>query len=137
MYAVELFHTLRQKEIVGTLPQVIEDLVIDSRSVQPGSVFICIKGYTVDGHDYAQQAVDSGATVIVTVRKLQLVGDVCQVIVQSTNRTLGILAAKFYDYPSRDIMMVGVTGTNGKTSVAGIIHNILIGMARNAPWLER
>ena len=128
MYAVELFHTLRQKEIIGKLPQVIEDLVIDSRSVQPGSVFICIKGYTVDGHDYAQQAVDSGATVIVTERKLALASDACQVIVQSTDRTLGILAAKFYDYPSKDIAMFGVTGTNGKTSVAGIIHNILIGM---------
>ena len=128
MYAIELFHTLRQKHIIGNLPNEIEDLVIDSRSVQPGSVFICIKGYTVDGHDYAQQAVDNGATVIVTEKKLDLEGNVCQVIVQSTNRTLGILAAKFYDYPSKDIAMIGVTGTNGKTSVAGIFHNILIGM---------
>ena len=128
MYAVELFHTLRQKQIIGKLPNEIEDLVIDSRSVQPGSVFICIKGYTVDGHNYAQQAVDNGATVIVTEKKLDIAGDVCQVIVQSTDRTLGILAAKFYDYPSKDISMFGVTGTNGKTSVAGIIHNILIGM---------
>ena len=128
MYAVELFNTLRQKQIIGKLPNVIEDLVIDSRSVQAGSVFICIKGYTVDGHDYAKQAVEAGATVIVTERKLDLPENIAQVIVESTERTLGILAAKFYDYPSKDITMMGVTGTNGKTSVAGIIHNILIGM---------
>lgn len=128
MYAVELFHTLRQKEIIGSLPQTIEDIVIDSRAVQPGSVFVCIKGFTVDGHDFAQQAVDNGATVIVTEKKLELTGDVAQVIVQSTDRTLGILATKFYDYPSKDLTMIGVTGTNGKTSVAGIIHNILMGM---------
>ena len=128
MYAVELFNTLRQKQIIGKLPNVIEDLVIDSRSVQAGSVFICIKGYTVDGHDYATQAVEAGASVIVTERKLDLPENIAQVIVESTERTLGILAAKFYDYPSKDITMMGVTGTNGKTSVAGIIHNILIGM---------
>ena len=128
MYAVELFNTLRQKQIIGKLPNVIEDLVIDSRSVQAGSVFICIKGYTVDGHDYAKQAVEAGATVIVTERKLDLPENIAQVIVQSTDRTLGILAAKFYDYPSKDMTMIGVTGTNGKTSVAGIIHNILMGM---------
>ena len=128
MYAVELFNTLRQKQIIGKLPNVIEDLVIDSRSVQAGSVFICIKGYTVDGHDYAKQAVEAGATVIVTERKLELPENIAQVIVESTERTIGILAAKFYDYPSKDITMMGITGTNGKTSVAGIIHNILIGM---------
>lgn len=132
MYAVELLSTLRQKRIVGKLPNVIEDLVIDSRSVQPNSMFICIKGYTVDGHDYAQHAVDAGATVIVTERELELSGNVAQVIVRNSDRSLGILAATFFDYPSRDITMMGVTGTNGKTSVAGIIHNILLGMGEKS-----
>lgn len=110
----------------------ITDIAIDSRSVQPNSLFICIKGFTVDGHDYAQKAVDAGATVIVTERLLQLDGEITQVIVKNTTRTLGILAAKFFDYPSKDIMMIGVTGTNGKTSVSGIIHNILIGLGEKS-----
>ena len=114
MYAEELFSTLMQKKIVGQLPKVIQDIAIDSRSVQPNSLFICIKGYTVDGHDYAQQAVNAGATVLVTERLLEVEGDVAQVIVNSTDRTLGILAAKFFDYPSKDLTMIGVTGTNGK-----------------------
>jgi UDP-N-acetylmuramoyl-L-alanyl-D-glutamate-L-lysine ligase len=80
MYAVELFSTLRQKEIIGQLPDVIEDLVIDSRSVQAGSVFICIKGYTVDGHDYASKAVEAGASVIVTERPLTLPDTVAQIV---------------------------------------------------------
>ena len=132
MYAEELFSTLMQKKIVGQLPKLITDIAIDSRSVQPKSLFICIKGYTVDGHNYAQKAVDAGATVIVTERLLQLEGEVAQVIVKNTSRTLGILAAKFFDYPSKDIMMIGVTGTNGKTSVSGIIHNILIGLGEKS-----
>lgn len=132
MYAAELFHTLTQKKIIGKLPHVISDLAIDSRAVQPNSVFICIKGFTVDGHDFAQQAVDSGASVVVTERELDLTGEVAQVVVQNTNRTLGILAAKFFDYPSKDLTMIGVTGTNGKTSVAGIIHQILMGLGEKS-----
>ncbi|MEG0470957.1 MAG: UDP-N-acetylmuramoyl-L-alanyl-D-glutamate--2,6-diaminopimelate ligase [Solibacillus sp.] len=132
MYAEELLSTLMQKKVIGQLPNIVKDIVIDSRSVQPSSLFICIKGYTVDGHEYAQQAVDAGATVIVTERELTLDGNVAQIIVQSTTRTLGLLAAKFFDYPSKDLMMVGITGTNGKTSVAGIIHNILIGLGEKS-----
>lgn len=132
MYAEELLSTLMQKKIVGQLPKLITDIAIDSRSVQPNSLFICIKGFTVDGHDYAQKAVDAGATVIVTERLLQLDGEMAQIIVKNTTRTLGILAAKFFDYPSKDIMMIGVTGTNGKTSVSGIIHNILIGLGEKS-----
>ncbi|MER1984557.1 MAG: UDP-N-acetylmuramoyl-L-alanyl-D-glutamate--2,6-diaminopimelate ligase [Solibacillus sp.] len=132
MYVEELLCSLMQKKIVGHLPNIVKDIAIDSRSVQPNSMFICIKGYTVDGHDYAQQAVDAGATIIVTERELQLEGDVAQVLVQSTDRTLGILAAKFFDYPSKDITMIGVTGTNGKTSVSGIIHNILVGIGEKS-----
>ena len=110
----------------------IKDIAIDSRSVQPKSVFICINGYTVDGHDYAQKAVDAGATIVVSERPLQLEGNVAQVIVKNTNRALGLLATKFFDYPSEDITMIGVTGTNGKTSVSSIIHNILIGMGERS-----
>ncbi|MFL0581276.1 UDP-N-acetylmuramoyl-L-alanyl-D-glutamate--2,6-diaminopimelate ligase [Solibacillus silvestris] len=132
MYAEELLSTLMQKKVVGQLPKLITDIAIDSRSVQPNSLFICIKGFTVDGHDYAQKAVDAGATVIVTERLLQLDGEIAQVIVKNTTRSLGILAAKFFDYPSKDIMMIGVTGTNGKTSVSGIIHNILIGLGEKS-----
>lgn len=132
MYAEELLSPIALKKIVGRLPGLIKDLAVDSRGVQPSTMFICIKGYTVDGHDFAQQAVDAGATVIVTERELQLEGNVAQVIVQDTDRALGILAAKFFDYPSKDLAMIGITGTNGKTSVAGIYHNILIGLGEKS-----
>ncbi|RUL54293.1 UDP-N-acetylmuramoyl-L-alanyl-D-glutamate--2,6-diaminopimelate ligase [Lysinibacillus antri] len=132
MYTEELISAIPFKEIIGQLPNTIVDISIDSRSVQPKSLFICIKGYTVDGHDYAQKAVEMGATVIVTERQLQLEGEIAQIIVQDTNRALGILAAKFFDYPSTDMTMIGVTGTNGKTSVSGIIHHMLIGMGEKS-----
>ncbi|CAM5190021.1 UDP-N-acetylmuramyl-tripeptide synthetase OS=Ureibacillus acetophenoni OX=614649 GN=murE PE=3 SV=1 [Ureibacillus acetophenoni] len=132
MYAEELLSVIPIKKVIGQLPSNVIDLSIDSRSVQPKSIFICIKGYTVDGHDYAQKAVDSGATIVVTEKELHLEGQVAQVIVDDTNRALGLIAAKFFDYPSNDITMIGVTGTNGKTSVSGIIHHMLIGMGEKS-----
>lgn len=128
MNTVELLSVIPEKRIIGQLPDKIKDIFVDSRSVQPKSMFICIKGYTVDGHDFAQKAVNAGATVIVTEKQLSLEGTVAQVIVQNTDRVLGLLAAKFFDYPSKDMMMIGVTGTNGKTSVSNIIHNMIIGL---------
>lgn len=132
MYTEEFLSALPQKRIVGQLPTNIKNITIDSRSVEPGTVFICIKGYTVDGHDYAQKAIEAGATVVVTERELTLSGNVAQVIVNNTDRALGLLAAKFFDYPSNEIAVFGVTGTNGKTSVTGIIHNMLIGMGEKS-----
>ncbi|MGM9949242.1 MAG: UDP-N-acetylmuramoyl-L-alanyl-D-glutamate--2,6-diaminopimelate ligase [Lysinibacillus sp.] len=132
MYAEEILSALPHKKIIGRLPNTIKDIAIDSRGVQPSTLFICIKGYTVDGHDFAQKAVEGGATIVVTERELDLTGDVAQVIVDSTDRALGLLAAKFFDYPSNDLTMIGVTGTNGKTSVAGIIHNIMVGLGEKS-----
>ncbi len=132
MYAEELLSVIPLKKVIGQLPNNIKDISIDSRSVQPKSLFICIKGYTVDGHDFAQKAVDAGATIVVSEKELQLEGNVAQVIVHDTDRTLGLLAAKFFEYPSNDITMIGVTGTIGKTSVAGIIHHMLVGMGEKS-----
>ncbi len=132
MYTEELLSVIPLKTVIGQLPNTVRDISIDSRSVQPKSLFICIKGYTVDGHDFAQKAVDAGATVVVTERELKLDGEVAQIIVNDTDRTLGLLAAKFFDYPSNDLTMIGVTGTNGKTSVSGIIHHMLVGMGERS-----
>ena len=132
MYAEELLSALPLKKVIGELPKQVVDLAIDSRSVQPNSLFVCIKGYTVDGHNYAQKAVDAGATIIVAEHELSLTGQIAQVIVKDTDRAISLLAAKFFDYPSNDLTMIGVTGTNGKTSVTGIIQNILQGMGERS-----
>lgn len=95
MYTEELLSVIPLKTVIGQLPNTVKDISIDSRSVQPKSLFICIKGYTVDGHDFAQKAVDAGATVVVADHELQLDGEVAQVIVNDTDRALGLLAAKF------------------------------------------
>lgn len=133
MNAEHLFAALPLKEIQGILPDDITDLAVDSRAVHAGGVFVCIEGYTVDGHQFVQQAIQNGARVIVASKEVQVdIEKVAVVYVPNTSRALGLLAARYYHYPSKKMTMIGVTGTNGKTSVSGIIHAILLKMGEKA-----
>jgi UDP-N-acetylmuramoyl-L-alanyl-D-glutamate--2,6-diaminopimelate ligase len=95
----------------------------DNRKVQQGSLFICIKGYTVDGHDFAQSAVENGAAAILAERPLMV--DVPVVVVNDTKRAMAVLADAFYEHPTKQLHLIGITGTNGKTTTSHLIEKIL------------
>jgi UDP-N-acetylmuramoyl-L-alanyl-D-glutamate--2,6-diaminopimelate ligase len=116
------------KHLHSLIPFSEEDLDItsienDNRKVQKGSLFVCIKGYTVDGHDFAGSAVQNGAAAILAERPLSL--DVPVIIVNDTNRALAVLADAFYGQPTKKLHLIGVTGTNGKTTTSHLIEKIL------------
>lgn len=117
---IQALHDFRTPPIEN--PDIIS-IEMDSRAVVPGSLFVCIKGYTVDGHDYIQQAIDRGAVAIVAQKDVD--ASVPVIKVNDTMRTLAILANAFYENPSENLHMIGVTGTNGKTSVTHLIEDIL------------
>lgn len=94
----------------------------DNRKVQQGSLFICIKGYTVDGHDFAQLAVENGAAAILAERPLKL--DVPVLVVNDTKRAMAVLADAFYEHPTKQLHLIGITGTNGKTTTSHLIEKI-------------
>lgn len=94
----------------------------DNRKVQKGSLFICIKGYTVDGHDFAESAVKMGAAAVVAERPLALAVPV--IVVNDTTRAMAVLADAFYQQPSKKFHLIGITGTNGKTTTSHIIEKI-------------
>lgn len=125
MNSKELLGNIPHQLISGLLPEQIHHVSMDSRDVREGTLFVCIKGYTVDGHDFAQQAVAKGATAVLTEKPMSL-GNAAVILVDDTSRALGLAAAKFYGYPSKQLQVIGVTGTNGKTSVAGILHSLLM-----------
>lgn len=100
----------------------IRSIEMDSREVRQGSLFFCIKGYTVDGHDFVDQAIENGAVAIIAERKLDV--DVPVIIVSDSKRTMAILANVFYDHPTSRMQVVGVTGTNGKTTVTHMLERI-------------
>jgi UDP-N-acetylmuramoyl-L-alanyl-D-glutamate--2,6-diaminopimelate ligase len=104
-------------------PLQITGLAYDSRIVRPGTLFFCIPGYERDGHDFAAAAIAAGARALVVERPLGL--DTPEILVQSSRAAMGPLAACFYGDPSSELSVVGVTGTNGKTTTAHLVRALL------------
>ena len=99
----------------------ITGIAVDSRKVQKGNLFVCVCGEKTDGHEYAMEAIKNGAAMIVTERPLALA---CEIVLPDTRRALASLYATWYQNPQQDLKVYGVTGTNGKTSVVGILEHI-------------
>jgi len=118
MRACELF-----EDAAGFEDVKISGIFNDSRRIIPGGVFVCITGENDDGHRYADRAEKLGAAVIVAQKEIE--ASIPVVYVDDTTKTLSILAQKFYNYPSRRLKLIGVTGTNGKTTVTFLIKAIL------------
>jgi UDP-N-acetylmuramoyl-L-alanyl-D-glutamate--2,6-diaminopimelate ligase len=109
--------------IVGDGTVEISALAYDSRKVRPGTLFFCVPGEKVDGHDFAAQVVEEGAAALVVERELPL--DVPQVVVADARAAMAPLAARFWGDPTAELRVVGVTGTNGKTTTAFLLREIL------------
>jgi UDP-N-acetylmuramoyl-L-alanyl-D-glutamate--2,6-diaminopimelate ligase len=101
----------------------IEGLAYDSRRVAPGDLFFCVSGYQSDGHEFAAQALEHGAVALVVERRLSL--RVPEVLVPSSRDAMAPLAARFFADPSSELRVVGITGTNGKTTTAYLVRALL------------
>ncbi|SPF35775.1 UDP-N-acetylmuramoyl-L-alanyl-D-glutamate--2, 6-diaminopimelate ligase [Candidatus Desulfosporosinus infrequens] len=106
----------------GNTEVIVQGMSMDSRCVQPGDLFACVPGFQVDGHDFATRAIASGAVALVVERLLPF--DVPQIMVANVRQVLGFLAAQVYGCPSEQLELVGVTGTNGKTTITYLIEKI-------------
>lgn len=101
----------------------IRDIKINSREVEPGDLFVCTMGVTADRHDFVEEAIAHGASAIVASRPVE--SSVPVIYVEDTNRELPLLASRFYDEPEKKLKLIAITGTNGKTTVAGILQDLL------------
>ena len=119
----ELLKTLSISRIVGKDQIEIKGLTADSRRVKSGDLFVCLPGFTVDGHEYAAKAVASGAAAILAQQEVEV--DVPIVYVPDSRRAMAILADSFFHQPSQQMKVIGVTGTNGKTTSTHIIQSIM------------
>jgi UDP-N-acetylmuramoyl-L-alanyl-D-glutamate--2,6-diaminopimelate ligase len=107
----------------GDMDAEIASLAYDSRKVRPGALFFCAPGEKVDRHDFAPAAVEAGAVALVVEHELDL--DVAQVLVPDARAAMAPVAARFYGDPTAELRVVGVTGTNGKTTTAFLLREIL------------
>ena len=105
--------------------QEISSFCHDSRLATDGSLFVCIKGSAVDGHDFAHQAYSAGCRSFLAERELSLPSDACVIITENTRRGLAEISAEFYDHPSKKLHVVGITGTKGKTTSALTAYTLL------------
>jgi len=110
--------------VIGDSAVEVADLVYDSRKVEPGTLFFCVVGEKVDGHEFGARAVEEGAVALVVERELTEL-EVTQVVVADSRAAMAPLAARFWGDPTAQLRVAGVTGTNGKTTTAFLLHEIL------------
>src|SRR6201984_2441444 len=111
------------RQIVGTLDRPVESIADDSARVQRNGLFVAMQGEKVDGHEFIGQAVEKGASVIVTDREEKHLRATC-VVVEDTRTSLADLSAIFYGHPAQRLKLAAVTGTNGKTTTSFLIKHI-------------
>lgn len=120
-----ILYGVRLQAVAGNMDIVVNNLVFDSRIVAKDNVFVAVAGSQVDGHEYIEKAIDSGAIAIVcSTLPNDLANGITYVEVTDSAEALGIMAANFYDKPSEKLKLVGVTGTNGKTTIASLLYNL-------------
>ena len=121
----DLFVNLPVKVLSGIQPVEVTGIVSDSRRVQPGNLFVAVRGNSFDGHRYITDAISRGAAAVVGVDP-GIYLDVPYIQVSDTRQALPYIAAAFYNHPGRQLTMIGVTGTDGKTTTTNLIFHILL-----------
>ena len=111
--------------VSGSVDTEVAAIVNDSRKLEPGCLFLCIKGAAFDGHEFAAQAVDEGAAVLVVERPVEVSGDVTVILVDDTRYAMALISAAWFGYPAGDLTTIAVTGTKGKTTTTYMIRSIL------------
>lgn len=119
----ELIKNVKAKKIINEKDVEITGISYNSKTVQKGDIFVCLKGEHTDGHDFAKNAVENGASALFCEKEMPF--DIPQVLVESTRHQIADIASEFYGNPSKKINLIGVTGTNGKTTVTHLIQRIV------------
>lgn len=121
----KLVQHITVKQIYGKLDINIEGIDSDSRNIKEKYLFIAVKGTTVDGHEFIDKAIEQGATAIVCENLPQKISDkVAYIQTNDSAEALGRLASTWYGEPSKELTLVGVTGTNGKTTTATLLYEL-------------
>jgi UDP-N-acetylmuramoyl-L-alanyl-D-glutamate--2,6-diaminopimelate ligase len=129
MQLQELLYGIAITDLIGTTNREVGGLVFDSRQVQKSDVFFAVRGTSSDGHDYISSTIEKGASVVICEQVPQdLNTSVTYIAVVDSAVALGIMAANFYGNPSSKLQLIGITGTNGKTTIATLLFKLFRGL---------
>jgi UDP-N-acetylmuramoyl-L-alanyl-D-glutamate--2,6-diaminopimelate ligase len=121
----DIIVNVKNKSIVGSTDYAIDSVAFDSRKVSNNTLFVAISGAVMDGHEYIEQAIEKGAVAIICEQMPSVIREnVCYIHVEDSNEALANIADTFYDNPSTKLKLVGVTGTNGKTTIASLLYKL-------------
>lgn len=125
MKLLELIKEIDYKVLAGSVDTEINHLVMDSRIVEKGDVFVCISGSVRDAHDFVQDVIDKGAAAVIVEHPVEYSGDVTIIETKNNRNTLAFMAAAYYGHPAEKLTTIGVTGTKGKTTTTYMIRSVL------------
>ena len=124
MKLMQLLENVNVKEIIGSEHLNISGIAFSSLEVKPGNIFVCISGFKTDGHDYAEDAIQRGAIAVLAEKDISDLGVTC-IVTDNTRKALAQVAANFYEHPEKSFCLIGITGTNGKTTTTYLVKSVL------------
>ncbi|MCR1949714.1 UDP-N-acetylmuramoyl-L-alanyl-D-glutamate--2,6-diaminopimelate ligase [Clostridium sp. DSM 100503] len=126
MKLLDLLKGVDYKLLEGTVEKEVDHIQYDSRKVNEGDLFVCLTGFEVDGHNYANKAIEAGAKVILCEKKIDIKSkDITVVLVEEGRKALATMSANYYGHPTKALKLIGVTGTNGKTTTVYLLKSML------------
>lgn len=125
MKLAKLLERLEYTCLQGSLETEVKDIINDSRKVEPDTLFFCIRGAVVDGHSFAAEVVEKGATVLVVEEPVDVPENVTVIQVENTRYAMALISAAYFDYPAEKLKVIGITGTKGKTTTTYMVKSIL------------
>lgn len=120
----DIVYGISLQKVVGSMDTTVESLTLDSRKAVTGSLFFAVSGTRFDGHDFIPAVIEQGCKVIIAEKEVAVAEDVTLIITDNSHKAAGIVASNFYGEPSKQLKLVGITGTNGKTTTTTLLYNL-------------
>ncbi len=121
----KLLSSLPYEILKGSVDIEIEDIIYDSRKVVRGTAFVCLKGFNTDGHKYAQDAIEKGASALIVSDEVKTDADITIIKVENTRAALAVMSTELFENPAEELTTIAITGTKGKTTTVAMIRSIL------------